>query len=137
MTGTWVALPVPPILVSRADPYLVAQSQVQALEAYFESRDAAVVSVEVSSAHDEPSVVGALKSVLPFPDWCGSGWDSMEDAYEELRQAWTFPLVLLVHGTPALVSAHPQVALQTVVRLSDFTRAFSSSGEQLVVVYEW
>lgn len=137
MTSPWVALPQPPLLVSGADPYVVVTAQANELERYFLARNANFLQTDVAAADRESAVVTALKSVLSFPDWCGSGWDSMEDAFEELRQAWAFPLVLLMTGLPTLMATNPQLALQTVVRMSDFIRAFSASGDQLIVVYQW
>lgn len=136
MTTSWVGVPSPP-LVSRAEPYVIPASQTGALEVYFRAQGVKVQLADVSTARSESDVILSLKSILPFPDWCGSGWDSMEDAFEELRQAWAFPLVVLMTGLPTLMTAEPHLALQTVVRLADFTRAFSVSGDQLLVVYQW
>ena len=39
-----------------------------------------------------------MKAVLEFPDWCGSSWDSVDDCYEELHDAWQFPLLMIFRG---------------------------------------
>ena len=75
------------------------------------------------------------KDALPFPDWCASGWDSIDDAFEELRQAWTFPLVVMVHGLNALLGRKPHTAFQTLIRLSDLSHSFSVASDQLIVAY--
>jgi hypothetical protein len=76
-----------------------------------------------------------LKSVLPFPDWCGSGWDSIDDAFQELRALWPFPLVIAVQGLDALLARRPRVGLQTVIRFDDLSGSLSRVGAQLVVLY--
>lgn len=80
-------------------------------------------------------MIDALKSVLPFPDWCASSWDSIEDAFEEIRQGWSFPLVIAVRGLRPTLETRPHLALEVVVRLSELARALSVAGDQLIVVY--
>jgi hypothetical protein len=80
-------------------------------------------------------VVEGLKSVLAFPEWCGSSWDSIDDAFEEIRNGWRLPLILIVAGGANCWSRDPHLFLQTVMRLADLSRAFSAAGDQLMVVY--
>jgi hypothetical protein len=125
------------LFVDRAEPYLVPNDHSLGLMNYMKSQGAEWVEAELSAANDTADVVSALKAVLVFPDWCGSSWDSIEDCFEELREAWTFPLALLVHGVQGLIHERPHVALQAVLRLSALSHAFSIAGDQLVVAYAW
>jgi hypothetical protein len=115
----------------------VAPGALAGLTRYFEAEGAASIEVEISTAEDVADVVLAMKRVLTFPDWCGSSWDSVEDAFEELRQAWSFPLVLVVRGLRHLIDERPQLALRSVIQLSKLRQGFSVSGDQLIVAYVW
>lgn len=135
MVSTWFALPPMPLLVSAAEPYLVLESRLADFRDYLSSTLARTVDVEIGSASDVVGVIDALKAVLPFPDWCGSSWDSVEDAFEEIRQAWSFPLVILVHGLRSLMGGKPHLALEVAIRMSGLSHAFSVAGDQLVIAY--
>jgi hypothetical protein len=80
-------------------------------------------------------MIDAMKSVLPFPDWCASSWDSIDDAFEEIRQSWSFPLVIAVRGLRTILETRPHLGLEVVLRLSELGRAFSIAGDQLTVIY--
>jgi hypothetical protein len=91
--------------------------------------------VNISDATYVGAVVDGLKGVLPFPDWCGSSWDSIYDAFEELHQSWSFPLVVAVRGLRSMLEVRPHLGLEVVIRLSELSRAFSTVGDQLIVLY--
>lgn len=133
--SAWFPRPPAPLLVDAAEPYLVLESRLDELGSYLASAGAKVADVEIGDAGDVAMVIGALKAVLPFPDWCGSNWDSLEDAFEELRERWSFPLVIVVHGLEPLIARKPHLALEVVIRMSALSQAFSSAGEQLMVCY--
>jgi hypothetical protein len=135
MVSAWIPLPPAPLLVGRAEPYLVLEARLDDFRAYLASYRARSVDVEFGGAGDVAEVIGALKAVLPFPDWCGSSWDSIEDAFEEIRQGWSFPLVLVVHGLELLIGRKPHLALEVVIRMSGLSQAFSVAGDQLMVAY--
>ncbi len=96
-----------------------------------------MVEFNVHQCRTNGDVIGEMRNVLQFPDWCGSGWDCVEDAFEDLRQVWRFPLMLLIFGLQPLVSTQPHLGLQTVIRLSALQSAFSVSGDQLLPIYVW
>lgn len=131
----WFPLPPVPLVVDSAEPYLVLESHLDEFRRYILSVRAKPVDVDISNARHARDVILAIKDVLPFPDWCGSSWDSVEDAYEELRQAWQFPLVIVFHGLASLLKAMPHLGLEVVLRLNGLSEAFSISGDQLVPVY--
>lgn len=133
--STWFPLPPVPPLVDAAEPYLVAESDLDDMRAYLASVRAAVVDVEIGGAGDVNAVIGVLKAVLPFPDWCGSSWDSIEDAFEEIRQGWSFPLVVIVHGLATSIERTPHLALEVVIRMSGLSHAFSVAGDQMLAIY--
>lgn len=135
VVSAWFPLPPAPLLVDVAEPYLVLESRLDDFRSYLSSVQAGSVDVEFGSACDVAAVVGALNTVLPFPEWCGSSWDSIEDAFEELRQTWSFPLVVVVHGLRSLIDRRPHLALEVVLRMSGLSRAFSVAGDQLMVTY--
>ena len=135
MVSAWFPLPSVPLLVDPAEPYLVLQSRLDEFRGYLSSARARSVDVEIASARDVADVVGALKGVLPFPSWCGSSWDSIHDAFEDLRQAWSFPLVVVVHGLKSLLDEKPHLGLEVVLRMSELSHAFSVAGDQLEVAY--
>jgi len=93
------------------------------------------VEIDISSARTAADVIAAMKEVLQFPTWCGSSWDSLDDAFGEIRAGWQFPLVMIVHGLPAQLDRRSHVGLETVLRLNEFGRAFSTVGDQLLVVF--
>ncbi|WP_291377442.1 hypothetical protein [Demequina sp.] len=135
MVADWFDLPGPPILEERAEPWLVHSSQVSNLHKYLVSVGASVVEVRIGNARSVVDVVGALKEVLEFPRWCGSGWDSIDDAFEELRAAWPLPLGIVVRGLPELLAGWPHLALETVLGLSRLSKGFGVEGDQVLVFY--
>lgn len=135
MVSAWIQPPPVPLLVDRAEPYLVLEARLDDFRTYLDSARARSVEVEFGGARDVADLIGALKAVLPFPDWCGSSWDSIEDAFEEIRQGWSFPLVLVVHGLELLVGRKPHLALEVVIRMSGLSHAFSVAGDQFMVAY--
>ncbi len=133
--SAWITRPPTPLLVDAAEPYLVLESRLDELGSYLASAAATVADVEIGDAGDVAMVISALKAVLPFPDWCGSNWDSLEDAFEELREGWSFPLVIVIHGLEPLIARKPHLALEVVIRMSALSHAFSAAGDQLMVTY--
>ena len=135
MTNDWITLPGPPIREEQGEPYLVRESERGRLLEHLSAAGAGVVEVDLGDADNAVDVLGALKEVLEFPSWCGSGWDSIFDAFSELREAWSFPLAIVVLGLPKLLVKQPHLALNTVLGLSRFCEEFSIAGDQLVVFY--
>ena len=133
--NTWFPLPPAPILVDSAEPYLILESRLDDFRGYLSSAQARSVDVDFGSANDVATVIDALKAVLPFPDWCGSNWDSIEDAFEDIRQEWSFPLVIVASGLSSLIDRKPHLALEVVLRMSGLSQAFSAAGDQLLVTY--
>jgi hypothetical protein len=135
VVSAWVPLLPVPLLVDTAEPYLVPESGLDDLRGYLASVRARTVDIEIGGASDVTAVVGALKTALPFPDWCGSTWDSIEDTFEEIRQAWSFPLVVVVHGLKPLIDRRSRLALEAVLRMSGLSHAFPVAGDQMMVTY--
>jgi hypothetical protein len=135
VVSAWFPLPAAPLLVDQAEPYLVPELHLAEFLGYLSKVGARSVAVDIAVARDVGDVVLALRAVLPFPDWCGSSWDSMEDAFEELRQAWGFPLVVVIRGLRPLIEERPHLALEVVLRLSGLSHAFSVAGDQFLVTY--
>lgn len=135
MLNAWFRLPPVPLLVDSAEPYLVLESRLEDFRAYLASVGARAVDVEIGGAKDVAAVIATLKTVLSFPAWCGSSWDSIEDAFEEIRQEWSFPLVLVIHGLRSLMDRRPHLALEVVIRMNGLSHAFSLAGDQMMVAY--
>jgi hypothetical protein len=121
--------------LQRSEPYLVVDARLNELRDFARSVEASYVIVDVTDADDAGAVIEALKQVLAFPDWCGSSWDSIDDAFEELRQGWQFPLILAIRGMRSLIGRRPHLGMQVVLRMSELSQAFSVAGDQLAVVY--
>ena len=130
----WIDYPPPGY--ARTPPLLVEANQLDDFAAYFEKAGANRVDVVVANAVDSFGVIEALKAVLPLPEWCGSSWDSIEDAFEELRAAWSFPLLMVLCSFDRLLADHTHLALETTIRLHDLEHAFSVAGEQLILAFE-
>lgn len=130
----WIQLPSP-IILERSEPLLAVESRLTELVEFAQNEGATLVTIDVTSATDPRTVIDGLKAVLRFPDWCGSSWDSIEDAFEELRQGWSFPLILVVRGLRSVLEDRPHLGLQVVIRFSELSHAFSVAGDQLAVVY--
>jgi hypothetical protein len=135
VTSKWIALPGSPTLEEPSEPYLVREGESASLRQYLASTGASVVDVGIGDARSLVDVVGALKEVLPFPSWCGSGWDALDDAFPELHTAWAFPVVIVVAGLPQLMVEMPHLALNTVLGLSRLCEEFSIAGDQVLVFY--
>jgi hypothetical protein len=115
---------------------LIEASEVPKLRRYAATEGAHLAEIDVSGASDSAGVIGAMKVALPFPTWCGSSWDSIDDAFDELRSSWHLPLVLVVGGYDRLLAAHQHLGLETVIRFHELAQAFSAVKEQLIVVFE-
>lgn len=132
-SSEWFPLPPAPLLVGQAEPYLVLQSRLDEFRRYVAAVGASPVDVLIGEANGAAEVIDALKAVLPFPGWCGSGWDSIDDAFEEIRRGWGFPLVVVVHGLESLITRRPHLGFNVVIRMSELSHAFSVAGDQLMV----
>jgi hypothetical protein len=130
----WITVPSPPLLRPSA-PLLIQAAEVDELRRFLGGQGVGLLEVNIGDAASTLDVIGALKAVLPFPSWCGSGWDSIDDAFAELRDGWSFPLVLVVDGLRVLLSRQPHLGLETVIRLNELANAFSTVGDQFVVVF--
>ena len=135
MTTKWIALPESPTLAATSPPYLVTAGEGANLQRYLASAGASVVEVDIGDGRSVVDVLGVLKEVLPFPSWCGSSWDSVHDAFSELRAAWPLPLAIIVAGLPRLLAEAPHLALNTVLGLSQLVEEFSITGDQVLVFY--
>jgi len=131
----WIALPASPTLEERSEPYLVRVSEGANLRQYLASAGASVVDIDIGDSRNLVDVLGSLKEVLHFPSWCGSGWDSVHDAFSELRSAWPLPLAIIVAGLPRLMVERQHLALNTVLGLSRLCEEFSIAGDQVLVFY--
>jgi hypothetical protein len=128
-------LPGEPILEEATEPLLVRESHLEALRSFLASREVDVVEVDLAQTRDEVDVFATLKAELEFPTWCGAGWDSFADAFEEIRASWTFPLALIVHGSEKLLAARMHLALHTILGFDFARESFSRVGEQLLPIY--
>jgi hypothetical protein len=131
----WIQLPPPPLLVERTAPYLVEDSRLTELRSYFDRQGARWLEMDLSGARTATDVVRTLKNVLSFPEWCGSSWDSIDDAFSEIRTGLEFPIALIAHGLPDLLNDHRHLALEVVIRTWELQEAFSHAGDQLVFVF--
>jgi len=132
---SWIAVPRETLLTSPAEPYLADQSSIPGLRAMAESRGASWCEVDVRGVRNSADFIDRLKAELPFPGWCGSGWDSVDDAFEEIRAEWPFPLFLRIVEMRWLLTEHPHAGMQTAIRLDELSRSFSRTGHQLTVIY--
>lgn len=130
----WITLPSPPVL-HPSTPLLIRSGDVDGLRHVLGEQGVGLVEVDVSEAASPAEVIAALKDVLPFPSWCGSSWDSLDDAFAELQDCWSFPLVIVAYGLPSLLGEKPHLALESVIRLHELSGAFSTAGDQFVVVF--
>ena len=130
----WITLPSPPLLHPSV-PLLIQSTDVDDLRQVLAEHDSSLLEVDVSEAISAADVIGALKGVLPFQTWCGSSWDSVDDAFAEIRDGWSFPLVTMAHGLRPLLDRAPDLALESVIRLHELSGAFSAGGDQFVVVF--
>lgn len=105
------------------------------LQAFAEKSRAQYVEVDVSSATDTITLIGAIRGILPFPSWCGSGWDSIDDAFNELRSTWPFPIFLVLRGYSELLASNQQLALEAMLRLCQLEGSFSKAEAQLIVAF--
>lgn len=135
--SAWLSLPGPPFFAGSSEPHLLGTASADDFLRYVAANGAHSVVVDLTNVASTADVIAAFRAHLEFPDWCGSGWDSVEDAFEELRAAWAFPLAVLVQGAGRVAVDRPQLALETVVRLAALVHAFSVAGDQLIVAYDW
>lgn len=133
----WLPLPGPPFFVGSSEPHLLGTASADDFLGHVAANGAHSVVVDLTDVASTADVIAAFGARLELPDWCGSGWDSVEHAFEELCAAGAFPLAVLVQGAGRVAADRPQLALETVVRLAALVHAFSVTGDQLIVVYDW
>lgn len=131
----WIELPQRLLAGGPAEPYLVQSERLSDLRGFAIDHGATWVDLAMAGVLDSGGAIRELKTVLPFPEWCASSWDSVADAFEEIRGSWTFPLVIAVHGLRHALETHSHVGLEVVIRLSELARAMSVEGDQLIVFY--
>jgi hypothetical protein len=91
--------------------------------------------VDIGAAASTFEFFTALRGVLRFPDWCGSGWDSFWDAFEDITALNTFPRALLVSGLQTLWNNNASLALEIVIEMANADRSFELAGAQFAIVY--
>lgn len=131
----WIDIPKAFFAGSPSMPHLVIEQRVLGLRDFVTSSDGTWAAVDLSKATDVSMAIDSMKRVLPFPEWCASSWDSIDDAFEEIRRGWTFPLVIAVDGLRPMVERQPHLGLNIVIHLNGLSQAFSVAGDQLTVVY--
>ena len=94
-----------------------------------------VVHIDVSAVNSTIDFFVALKEVLWFPSWCGSNWNSFDDASQELGEAWAFPMLLVISGLREMLTNDLHVGLHNLVLLDENARGFSSEGAPFKVAY--
>lgn len=109
MMGRWVQFTTTPFLVDRTEPFLMQSSSMGQLARFAHAEAVTLRHLDISSARSVVEVIEGMKAVLTFPEWCGSSWDSIDDAFEEIKAGWTFPLVLVIGG-PRLLGPRPPPA---------------------------
>jgi hypothetical protein len=133
--STWLQLQGESWCAGNSAPRAIERHSLDSALVRLRELGATVSLLDVGAATSAWDVVVSVKQVLPLPDWCGAGWDSIDDAFEELRQGLSFPTAVVVTGVARLLDAHLRVGLETVVRLSELERAFSIAGDQFLVFY--
>jgi hypothetical protein len=135
VTNNWIELPGSPTPEERSEPYFVRATEAANLRRYLTSAGASVFEIDIGDSRNLVDVFVSLKDVLQFPSWCGSGWDSVHDAFSELRAVWPLPLAIVVVGLPRLMAERRHLALNTVLGLSGLCEEFSIAGDQVLVFY--
>jgi len=130
-----VDVPAAPFFKDRTQPLLIQTSALDRLRTFARAEGMTMRNVDIASAGSAMDVIVGLKAVLPVPAWCGSSWDSFDDAFEEIRSGLKFPEILVLWGGLTCWSRNQHVFLQTVLMLATLSDAFSSAGDQFTVVY--
>jgi hypothetical protein len=133
--GAWIDFPRHIPLFDTAPPALIRVEDVDQVTKRLTELGATVGSATLASVRSESDLFAQLRSVLTFPDWCGSNWNAFEDAFNEILSASNFPLFVLVHDLEKTLSRDVHLALEAVIILNQIERAFSSAGAQFAVIY--
>lgn len=136
MGKSWIPLPSTPPLLSSVAPLLFEREGAAEVRDEFITLGARVADIDLSTVTTRPDLFDQLRSVLVFPEWCGSGWDSIDDGFEEIRAASSFPCVVFVHGLQDLLRRDVHIGLEIVIRMSELQGAFSVAGDQFIPAYE-
>lgn len=136
MGERWIPLPGVPPLLSASAPLMIRPVSADAVRSELSSAGARLSELSLGSVTTTVELFEQVRKILVLPEWCGSGWDSVDDAFEEIRAASSFPCVVLVQGLQELFARDPHLALEIVVRLSELEGAFAASGDQFAVIYQ-
>ena len=136
MSSPWLPLPGVPPLLTRTPPLLFEADRELDIRTELESAGARLSTIDLGVVTTDFDFFAQLRTVLVFPDWCGSGWDPIEDAFEEIRASSSFPCFVVAHGLQHLLRRELHLGLEIVIRLSELQAAFALAGDQFVVVYQ-
>lgn len=131
----WVQFHDSPLLPERSEPYLIEARNVPALTEYLIASGAIVKQMSFRNVSTRVEVFDRLRDILVIPDWCGSSWDSLFDAFQEILVGNQFPLFLIIDGFADALTHNTHLALETAIRLSETSRAFSAAQAQFEVIY--
>ncbi|MEO7122569.1 MAG: barstar family protein [Lacisediminihabitans sp.] len=118
----------------KGEPYFLRDKDLSRLNGLV-GDEGMVARIDVAEVSTSASIVATMKAALPFPEWCGSGWDSVYDAIPDLIELWNFPIVLVVDGIDALWTRSPQLLMQTSIRLAELSDILGREKKQVLIVY--
>ena len=134
MTPGWIT-PPHELFLAKSAPYLAPKSNRAQLREEFEKQGARVWDVDIGPTRSLLEFFAEFRRVVRLPEWCAYGWDSLYDAFEELRANNEFPMALLIVGLRDLLDSSTHLGLEVVLRLEELTTALSTRGDQMVVIY--
>jgi hypothetical protein len=131
MTHEWLQPP----LTDLAQPYVASFTEKQRLDNFFSESGATLVEFDLTEIRTITDWFVQMRRSLPYPDWAGGGWDSLDDAFQEVAESWPFPLVFSFVGIASPTGDDLRVLLEVTLRIGELQRNMSMVGRQLIPVY--
>ncbi|MFC4949614.1 barstar family protein [Pseudonocardia sp. GCM10023141] len=110
------------------EPHLLTEAALTTLLTAARAHGVRVGRISIGAAANDVDIFDALRTVFTFPDYCGSGWDSFDDASDDIAEDTEFPLLMVVDGAFPLLARDPHRALHFLLNAADEARRWTAEG---------
>jgi hypothetical protein len=119
-------------------PYLVEKQDLSRLRSALRDLGFKVFEADADRCTDERSLLAALGSALPFPDYYGANWAAFDDCIGDMLREEMGATAVIVVGADSLLKASLHAFVRAVHLLSDVVldvERAGSGGFQLEIFF--
>jgi hypothetical protein len=119
----------------RVDPPLVGRHDVDGLVDELATRGVRTDRISLTRVANMIALFDRLRATMTFPDYMGSGWDSLDDAADDIAADTEFPLVHIIDDITDLLQRDPRLALDIALHLDLAAREWRSENIEWHVLF--